>query len=141
MRVLLDNVVISAGGSESPSDFQLVQARETQLVPRVRADFATAYARGNRRHEIAFTVVKESADIAAATRFILEFPDTVPSQGVLTLEESGPPMIRRFIPNAVPTRIQLVRQIGVTTVWSFAFTGGDIVARDPRRNPIIGGAQ
>lgn len=138
MKVTLDTTVLAAGGSESPADLRIVQTREVQVVPRVRAAWASHFGRGNRRHEISFTVARISQDLAAASRLMLEFPGSIPNQGLLIIEESGPPTVRRYMPNAVVLRVELLRQVGVTTVWGFSISGGEIVSRDPRRNPSSG---
>lgn len=140
MRIQLDNTIIAAGGHEAPAGLTIVETRALQGVDYVRAAYGAQFPRGNWRHEISFTVTRLHADLRAATLFIVDHPQTVPASGLLAIlhDDRGSAVGGRWIRDAVTNRVECVRLIGMTTIWAYAFVGGEVLKKNPKYAPSAG---
>lgn len=137
MKITLNNTVLAGGGSEGASGFTIRQVRAIQTVDLVRSPYGKQFPRGNIRHEVSFRVTRIHDSLRTALQFAAEHAQNVPTSGVLSwaLADGG---IRRWAKDAVPIAVDLVAQVGLTTVWSYTLVIGEILTKDPSRNPTAG---
>lgn len=140
MRVLLDTSVIAGGGHESPSGFTLSATPVVQMVDYIRSPYGAQLPRRNLRHEVSFRVTRLHGSQAKAAKFILDHPQSLPLSGLLQflfddLVGGGG---GRWLRDAVRMRTDLVLHAGLTTVWAYAFVGGEMLTKNPKFNPSAG---
>jgi hypothetical protein len=140
VRVRIANFVICSGvGADAPSGLTLVQSRAVQDVDYVRASYGAQFARGQFRHEVGFRVTRLHADLRAAQLFVLDHAQAIPQSGILAFEHrGGVGSGSRWIRDALVVRVECVAHIGLTTVWSYQFLGGEILTVNPYLNPSVG---
>lgn len=130
----MDSTVISGGGAESPSGLRIGQTRVVQTADYIGATYGAQFPRRQYRLEIAFQVTRLHTSLREAEVFILDHPASIPASGTLEImsDVSTGLSAGRWIPNAVTVRVDLVQQIGLTTIWSYAFLGAEVLKSNPR---------
>ena len=130
MKIWLAGFLIAGGERESPSGFLVDQDRLTQSVDYVGAEWGSTLALGQRRNTIQFTVARLHSTPEIAEQYELEHPDLVPTKGTLQIETSNG-RLRRWIQNAVCSRVSCVERVGLHSRWAYTITGGAMLSVNP----------
>lgn len=125
MKIKIGTYTLCAGGLESPEDLAREAADTLQIVPGLRAQYAQAINRGNRTHTLRFSITRTYADFAAVEAALLDHPADVPTNGTVEITTEGGTPIVRYMRNAT-VHAFAARQIGVSIVWTYTITGGEI---------------
>ena len=104
--------------------FALNGAEVVQEAQFLRAVTSKAFPRGNTRTTASFTITKEHADARTCEAYILDHHAAIPKTGdVLFIAEGSGSTTRKLSDAAFVSHS--ARQIGVTSIHVYQFTGGD----------------
>ncbi len=125
-------------GGFAASELRLRFTRGIEVVQGLGDLTPVTLDRGTRRLDLSFTVHRVHASINAAEIFIGNHEVTVPRNQAIKLTTTGSSTI--FILSGFLTDVQLIRQIGATTSFSYRIVGGlfsDIPSRPTTLNQVI----
>lgn len=123
------NVVIGANfsggaGGQIKEGFVNKQKRRVQNCPLFRAAYLLNIPRDNLENRFAFTVQRSFQTLEDCVAFIAFHPDSVPTQGEITLtNQSGAGIILRYLPAAVVETVECTRQIGLSCDFQYTVAG------------------
>jgi hypothetical protein len=127
MKIEIGAVTLCAGALDSPEDLQREAADSLQVIPGLRATWAQAVNRGNRVHTLRFQLTKTYASVQLAEVALLDHPGDVPTTGNVKITSEGSSPTVRYIRNAT-VHAFAARQIGLSILWQYTITGGEISA-------------
>lgn len=130
MKIEVGAFTLCAGGLESPEDLAREAADTIQVAPGLRATVVKVFNRGNRAHTIRFQITRTYADLKAAETAWLDHPGEVPTSGIVKITTEGADPAIRYLLNAT-VHAFAVRQIGVSLLWVYTITGGQITDTEP----------
>jgi len=127
LKIEIGAVTLCAGGLDSPEDLTREAADTIQVIAGLRAVWGQAVNRGNRVHTLRFQLTKSYDTAQLAEVALLDHPGDVPTTGNVKLTSEGTSPTVRYIRNAT-VHAFAARQIGVSILWQYSITGGEISA-------------
>lgn len=111
-------------GGQIKEGFVNKQKRRVQHSPLFRAAHLLNIPRSNLENRFAFTVQRSFQTLEACVAFIAFHPDSVPTQGEITLtSQSTTGLILRYLPAAVIETVECTRQIGLSCDFKYTVAG------------------
>lgn len=95
--------------------------RHVQEDPLAWGDYESTLPNDNRRNAFSFSVDKKHTSDDAAAAYLFDFPDSLPSSGILSVIIAG---TTRQMSDACLKQVRLTALDGCSTVLTFTFTGG-----------------
>jgi hypothetical protein len=122
---LVAGVNFSAGaGGQIREGFVNKQKRRVQHSPLFRAAYLLNIPRSNLENRFIFTVMRSFQTLEACVAFIAFHPDSVPTQGEITLtSQSASGLVMRYLPAAVVESVECIRQIGLSCDFQYTVAG------------------
>lgn len=126
---------LSEGGNESPSGLKVNGKQLTQVAEYLRGPQVSAFGRQNFQTAISFRITRKHTTISDSEEFVLTYASSFPlGQGIFTFvtesSASAASTVTTYMVGVI-NDINLVEQIGVTTIHEYSLTGGLIVSTAP----------
>jgi hypothetical protein len=122
--IVIGSTFTAGAGGQIKEGFVNKQKRQVQTSPLLRAAYALVIARFNLQNRFAFTVQRSFQTIESCVAFIAFHPDSVPTQGEITLDnQSATGRILRFLPNAVIESVECAQHVGLSCNFTYTVSG------------------
>jgi hypothetical protein len=134
MKIRFGQIELARGLTrrESPMQFALATARETQIAPALRAAQAEVFDRGNLRTVVTFAISKRHENQEQALRFAAAHPLALANQtgGLTFILEDAASEAELYLPDAAIRSLRCA-PAGIITNTEYEFIGSAITRTPP----------